>query len=119
MAYVSNVARDVHLFKVSAGALGSGTLGTGVAMDIHFDGYIPEDDYACITIEAGDTATAIAFTNDERDAVVDAPLGWRCPVCSRGLAPHVSECSCIRLPSHRVSFGGPHEIGLVDPPPEA
>jgi uncharacterized OB-fold protein len=23
------------------------------------------------------------------------PLGWRCPVCGRGLAPHVSECSCV------------------------
>jgi hypothetical protein len=23
------------------------------------------------------------------------PLGWRCPVCGRGLAPHVSECPCV------------------------
>ncbi|KKK99115.1 hypothetical protein LCGC14_2635960, partial [marine sediment metagenome] len=23
------------------------------------------------------------------------PLGWRCPLCKRGLAPHVSECSCV------------------------
>ncbi len=22
------------------------------------------------------------------------PLGWRCPVCGRGLAPDVKECSC-------------------------
>jgi hypothetical protein len=22
-------------------------------------------------------------------------LGWRCPVCGRGLAPDVKECSCV------------------------
>ena len=25
----------------------------------------------------------------------DAPMGWCCPVCGRGLAPHVNECSCV------------------------
>lgn len=23
------------------------------------------------------------------------PKGWRCPVCGRGNAPHVSTCSCV------------------------
>ncbi len=24
-------------------------------------------------------------------------LGWRCPVCGRGLAPNVKECSCKKV----------------------
>ena len=27
---------------------------------------------------------------------MNPPLGWRCPVCGRGLAPDVRECSCIK-----------------------
>ena len=23
------------------------------------------------------------------------PIGWRCPNCGKGLAPHINECSCI------------------------
>ena len=25
----------------------------------------------------------------------ERPLGWRCPVCKRGLAPHVTVCPCF------------------------
>lgn len=25
------------------------------------------------------------------------PLGWRCPVCGRGLAPHVTVCPCVPI----------------------
>ena len=27
----------------------------------------------------------------------EPPLGWRCPVCGRGLAPEVKECSCVKV----------------------
>ena len=32
------------------------------------------------------------------------PLGWRCPVCGRGLAPDVKECSCVRHVCGRVGL---------------
>ncbi len=40
-------------------------------MKITFDGYIPEDEYALVTIEEEDKITTIAFTDDEREATVD------------------------------------------------
>ena len=40
-------------------------------MLVTFDGYIPEDDYALVTIEEEDKITTIAFTDDEREAILD------------------------------------------------
>lgn len=37
----------------------------------------------------GDDLAHIKFSPD------DLALGWRCPVCGRGLAPHISECPCV------------------------
>ena len=38
--------------------------------------------------------------NMERDVIPmydPTPLGWRCPNCSKGLAPHVTVCPCVPI----------------------
>ena len=37
-----------------------------------------------------------------------APLGWRCPVCGKGLAPDVKECSCSEERHLKSYLGRPY-----------
>jgi uncharacterized OB-fold protein len=44
------------------------------------------------------------------------PLGWRCPVCGRGLAPHVSVCDCTTSLELLDCLS---KLDVEHPPPEA
>ena len=50
-----------------------------------------------------------------------ATLGWRCPVCGRGLAPDVKECHCVIKDWNCPTCGtGANQIlELRTTPPEA
>ena len=47
---------------------------------------------------------------------LEQPLGWRCPVCGRGLAPHVSVCDCTTSLELLDCLS---KLDVEHPPPEA
>ncbi len=60
------------------------------------------------------------YAGERVEVELPLPLGWRCPVCKRGLAPHVSECSCTEvLRLDQVGVGDEFIEFLKDTPPEA